>query len=104
MSQKKTDLQEIGTQVVQKRGSKSASVEKTTTATKQEISQILNNSLYWRNRPKVHTDEECADRLNDFFTHCAETGEIPTVEKMCLALGHTRMSVWNWEQIGRAHV
>lgn len=98
MSQKKNDLQEIGTQVAQKRGSKSASVEKTTTATKQEISQILKNSLYWRNRPKVHTDEECADRLNEFFTHCAETGEIPTVEKMCLALGHTRMSVWNWEQ------
>ena len=98
MSQKKNDLQEIGTQVAQKRGSKSASIEKTTTATKQEISQILNNSLYWRNHPKVHTDEECADRLNEFFTHCAETGEIPTVEKMCLALGHTRMSVWNWEQ------
>lgn len=98
MSQNQNDLQEIGTQVAKKRGSKSASIEKTTTATKEEIKNILSNSLYWKGRPKVHTDEECADRLNEFFTHCAETGEIPTVEKMCLALGYTRMSLWYWEQ------
>ena len=91
------ELQEIGTQVAKKRGSNNSSIEKTTTATKEEIKNILSNSLYWRGRPRVHTDEECADRLNEFFSHCAETGEIPTVEKMCLALGCTRMAIWYWE-------
>lgn len=94
----KQQQEQIGAQVVaKKRGAKSASIEATTTATRPEISEILNNSLYWRNYPKVYTDEECADRLNEFFARCAQTGEIPTVEKMCLALGYTRMTIWNWE-------
>ena len=45
-----------GEQVVKKRGSKSASIEKTTTATKDEIKQILNNSLYWYKR---NSCDEC---------------------------------------------
>ena len=33
----------------------------------------------------------------DLFNTLAETGELPTVEKMALALGTTRASLWNWE-------
>jgi hypothetical protein len=91
------DLAETGEQIVKKRGSKSASVEKTTTATKDEIKQILKNSLYWYNREIVKSDEECAERLNEYFARLAETGEIPTVEKMCLALGTVRQTVYDWE-------
>ena len=80
-----------------KRGAKSASVEINNTATSEEISQILRNSLYWFNRDIVKTDEECAERLNEYFERLAETGEIPTVEKMCLALGTTRSTVFRWE-------
>ena len=82
---------------VKKRGSKSASVEKNCTATTDEIKQIIGNSLYWFNYPIVKSDEECAERLNEFFSHCTQTGEIPTVEKMCLALGTIRQTVWKWE-------
>lgn len=90
---------EAGEQIVKSnRGSKSASIEKTTTASKDEIKDILKNSLYWYKRDIVKTDEECAERLNEFFTRLAETGEIPTVEKMCLALGTVRSTVWEWEQ------
>ena len=90
---------EAGEQIVKSnRGSKSASIEKTTTATKDEIKQILKNSLYWYNREIVKTDEECAERLNEYFARLAETGEIPTVEKMCLALGTVRQTVYDWEQ------
>ena len=81
-----------------KRGSKSASIEATTTATKDEIKQIMSNVLYWYNRDIVKSDEECADRLNEFFQRLNETGEVPTVEKMCLALGAVRKTVWEWEQ------
>jgi hypothetical protein len=92
------EIVDAGEKIVKKRGSKSASIEKTTTATKDEIKQILKNSLYWYNREIVKTDEECAERLNEYFARLAETGEIPTVEKMCLALGTIRQVVWDWEQ------
>ena len=80
-----------------KRGAKPASLEANTSATPSEISDIINNSLYWFNRDIVKTDEECIERLNEFFERMATTGEIPTVEKMCLALGTVRQTVHDWE-------
>ena len=81
-----------------KRGSKSASLADTMTATNDDIKHILSNVLYWYDRPLVKSDEECAERLNEYFTRLNQTGEIPTVEKMCLALGTVRSEVWEWEQ------
>lgn len=93
------NIEQAGEQIVQsKRGSKSASIEKTTTASRDEIKEILKNSLYWYKREIVKSDDECAERLNEFFSRLAETGEIPTVEKMCLALGTVRQTVYDWEQ------
>lgn len=80
-----------------KKGSKSASVEANNTATNKDVSRILKNSLYWFNREIVKSDVECAERLNEFFNRMAHTGEIPTVEKMCLALGTVRQTVHDWE-------
>lgn len=93
------DNDELVGQINQKkRGSKSASIEATVSATSEEIKSAINSVLYWRKRERVKTDEECAERLNEFFDHINETGEIPTVEKMCLALGTVRQVVWEWEQ------
>ena len=89
--------EQIARRTVLPRGSKSTSVEATTTATNDDIRQIAGNILYWYKRDIVKTDEECAERLDEFFQHISETGEIPTVEKMCLALGTTRKTVWEWE-------
>lgn len=80
-----------------KRGSKSASIAATTTAKKDEISQAIKESFQYFKRPIVKSDEECAERLNDYFAQCCETGQIPTVEDMSLALGTTRFTVWDWE-------
>ena len=92
------ELVEIGKQTfAKKRGSKSASIEATTTAKKEEISQVIKESFQYFKRPIVQSDEECAERLNDYFAQCYETGQIPTVEDMCLALGTTRQTVWRWE-------
>ena len=77
-------------------GNKNMSVEKSFKGDKSEIGQILNNSLYWFNRPIVKTDEECAERLNEFFKHCTENNEIPTVEKMALALGTVYHGYPSW--------
>ena len=82
---------------VKKRGSKPASLEAYNTATKQEMQTMIGNVLYWYKREMVQSDEECAERLNEFFRRINETGEIPTVEKMCLSLGPVRSVVWEWE-------
>ena len=94
----KDELVEAGKQAVaKKRGSKSASVAATTTAKKEEISQVIQESFQYFNRTIVKSDEECAERLNDYFRQCNETGQIPTVEDMSLALGTIRETVWKWE-------
>ena len=54
--------------------------------------------MYWYNREIVKTDEECIERLNEYFKRVIENDEIPTVEKMCVALGAARNTVWEWEQ------
>jgi len=98
------ELQQVGEQVTKAqnklRGNRSIAVDGNTTATKAEVSEILGNVLHWYDKKPVKSDEECASRLNEFFQHLQQTGEIPTVEKMCLALGVTRASVWNWETGG----
>lgn len=80
-----------------KRGSKSASVVATTTAKKEEITKVVQESYQFFNLPIVKTDEECAERLNSYFKLCVDQGQIPTVEDMCLALGTVRRTVWDWE-------
>lgn len=92
------ELQQIGKQVVKKRGAKSASIEVNNTAKRDEISQIIHESYRFFNLPIVQTDEECAERLNWYFTLCNNEGQLPTVEDMCLALGAVRQTVWNWEK------
>lgn len=94
------ELQEVGKQVIKKRGrggEKNSSIVRNNTATTDEISQIVHESFQYFKRPIVKTDEECAQRLNDYFEQCVTTGQIPTVEDMCLALGTTRKTVFLWQ-------
>lgn len=86
------------TDIVEKKKRKSNyPVAAVPTATPSEIGDTLRSVLRWYKQPHVKTDEECAERLENFFNTLAEAGELPTVEKMALALGTTRMSLWNWE-------
>lgn len=92
----KDDAEQV-VKTIKKRGSKSASLEIGSSATKAEVKDMISNVLFWKNTKPVETDEECAERLDMFFQHVGETGELPTVEKMCLALGTVRQRVWEWE-------
>ncbi len=60
------------------------------------IQQAVASAYTWSMLPEVQSDEECAERLNYFFKHSAETGDLPTVEKLALALGCDRWKVDNW--------
>lgn len=77
-------------------GGKTFSMEANCTASEDTISTAINNTMYWFDRGRVQTDEECLDRIVEFFDRCASNGELPTVEKLCVALGVTRKTVWEW--------
>ena len=64
---------------------------------KDAVKKALGSALYWYKREVPETEEEFAERLNEFFQHCEEANEIPTIEKMALALGSYRQKVWEWE-------
>ena len=66
-------------------------------APKDAVKKALGSVLYWYKKEVPVTDEEFADRLNEFFEHCYETNEVPTIEKLALALGTTRQTLWDWE-------
>jgi len=81
-------LVEQGEQIVKKkRGSKSASLAHNTSAKAEDVRRIGKNLLYWYNKPKAVTDEEIAERLQEYFVRTLENGEMLTVEAMSLALG-----------------
>lgn len=52
------------------------------------VSKLLGEVLVEYTRPRVKNDEELAERLNDYFTRCATTGQVPTVEEMCMCTGY----------------
>lgn len=64
----------------------------------EDISRCLRNCLMFYDKPIVKDDEECRQRLYDFFDTCEKTGQLPTVEKMVMALGTVKQTVWDWEQ------
>lgn len=82
---------------VKKRGSKSASVVENLEAKKEEIQRIVFESAQYFDRKPVQSDEECAERLNEYFAQCYREGQIPTVEDMALALGVVPATLWDWE-------
>jgi len=91
-------LVEQGEQIVKKkRGSKSASLAHNTSAKAEDVRRIGMELMRWYNMEKAVTDDEIRERLELFFVSCFESGEIPTVESMCLALGYPRQTVWKWE-------
>lgn len=99
-TKKKSDYlsDEVETPSDRKPGKRSCgSVEKSCKASSQQLAEIMTDNLHWFNYSPVKTDEECVDRLVEFFQYYADNGGIPTVEKMCLALGVAIQRVWEWQ-------
>ena len=68
------------------------------------MAKSIENNLYFFNvgLSPVKSDEEMCDRLNYFFEQCAETQQLPTVEKMANCLGYHRQTLYDWEH-GKNH-
>ena len=64
------------------------------------VAKAIENNLVFFNtgiQQKVKSDEELCERLNWFFSTCAETQQIPNVEKMANAIGYHRNTLLEWE-------
>lgn len=69
------------------------------------VAKCIENNLVFFNAGithKVSNDEELCDRLNWFFSSCAESQQIPNLEKMCNAIGYHRNTVLEWETGAKA--
>jgi hypothetical protein len=66
------------------------------------VSKLLTEVLVEYRKERVKSDEELMERLSDYFMRCAESGQIPTVEEMCLSTGYTYATCYDWET-GRNH-
>ena len=64
------------------------------------VRKLMSEVLVEYHQPKVKSDEELAERLNDYFLRCAESGQIPTVEEMCMSTGYSYSTCYDWE-VGR---
>lgn len=51
---------------------------------------------HWQSLPPVRSDDDCAERIADYFERCAAIGTLPTVEGLAIALGITRKALWEW--------
>ena len=95
------ELVEVGQKITKGRGGKnnfpSSKVAVETAEDKKLVSKLLTEVLVEHRQPKVKSDEELAERLNDYFTRCAVNGQVPTVEEMCMSTGYAYSTVWDWE-------
>lgn len=68
-------------------------------ATPEDRTVALEEVLRWTKLPRVVTDEECADRVELYFTSCKDRGVRPVWEELALALGcYDRTQLWRWQQ------
>lgn len=65
--------------------------------TRKGRSAIVKDVVKWTKLPAVQSDDELRERMNIFFEAVAQTGEIPTFEKLCLACGTTTRTFDRWQ-------
>jgi hypothetical protein len=65
--------------------------------------KMLSDMLYIYNMPPIdiNSDDAVKDRIHEYFTYCIEKDMKPGVEGMCMALGISRSTLWDWE-VGRS--
>ncbi len=96
-----TELVEVGRKITKGRGGKNnfptSKMVVETPEDKMLVQKLLGEVLTEYKQPKVKSDEELAERLNDYFARCAKNGQIPTVEEMCLSTGYSYATCYDWE-------
>ena len=96
-----TELVEVGKKITKGRGGKNnfptSKVAVETEEDRKLVATLLTEVLVEHKQPKVQSDEELAERFNDYFTRCAMRGQVPTVEEMCMSTGYAYSTICDWE-------
>ena len=95
------ELVEVGRKITKGRGGKNnfpqSKVAIETAEDRALVQKLLGEVLVEHKQEKVKNDEELVERLNDYFVRCANNGQIPTVEEMCMSTGYAQSTIWDWE-------
>lgn len=67
------------------------------TADREIVKRLLSETLTAYKQPRVTSDDELAERFDQYFSMCAQTGQVPTVEELALSSGYSISTVWDWE-------
>lgn len=59
--------------------------------------KALKHSLQFFKAGPVQSLKECDERINQFFHHVLDTGEVPTIEKLALSLGISPVVLKAWQ-------
>ena len=99
---KDEELVKVGEKVVKGRGSKNNFPNSRagliqTNEDRAFVSKLIGEVLVEYRQPKVKTADELTERLDDYFSRCAQTGQVPTVEEMCMTTGYAQSTIWDWE-------
>lgn len=78
-------------------GGSQPSLEKAASFTPEQVRTVLANNLFWYRMPVPKTNEEIAERIDLFFDRISQTGEVPLIEKLALALGTSTQMLRLWE-------
>lgn len=69
-----------------------------TEAQREIAGKLLQETLQAYKKQKVNSEQELLQRLDEYFTHCANGGIIPTVEEMALYCGYSVKGFWELER------
>lgn len=61
------------------------------------VKQSVSDLLAVRNTERPKTDEECSQRIDTYFRYCQSNGMRPGIEGLCLCIGITRQTLYNWK-------
>lgn len=105
MSKKKeqtTEVKKVETRG-RKKGSSSPRPDKAINISPGDMGKYMNNALEIFNLPPIDTDdaEAVGVRLGEYFTICGKNGMKPSVAGMAMALGISRITLWEWVTTGR---
>ena len=62
------------------------------------VAQKVQDALTWYNAKPPKTDDECEERVLQFFETCVKNDFLPTMEKAALALGVPMSTLRSWAE------
>lgn len=60
------------------------------------VSETVNSLAELHSKGRVQTDQECEERIQQYFEFCGKSGLRPGIEGLCLSLGITRQTLSRW--------